>query len=32
MVNFPSSLNNLTTKVDDLFVDGLKTVPVDLKK
>ena len=28
----PTSLNNLKTKVDDLDVDKLKTVPVDLKK
>ena len=32
MVNFPTSLNNLKTKVDDLDAGKLKTVPVDLKK
>ena len=32
MVNVPSGLNDLKTKVDDLHVDKLKTVPVDLKK
>ena len=32
MVNVPTSLNNLKTKVDDLDVDKLKTVPVNLKK
>ena len=32
MVNVSSSLNNLVTKVDDLDVGKLKTVPVDLKK
>ena len=32
MVNFPTSLNNLKTKVDDLDVGKLKTVHVDLKK
>ena len=32
MFNVPTSLNNLKTKVDDLDVDKLKTVPVDLKK
>ena len=30
-VNFPNSLNNSKTKVDDLDVGKLKTVPVDLK-
>ena len=29
---FPNSLNNLKTKVDDLDVTKLKTVPVDFKK
>ena len=29
---FPTSLNNLKTKVDDLDVTKLKTVPVDFKK
>ena len=32
MVNVPASFNNLKTKVDDLAVVKLKTVPVDLKK
>ena len=32
MINFPNSLNNLKTKVDDLDVGKLKTVPIDLKK
>ena len=32
LVNFPSGLNNLKTKVDDLNVCKLKTVPMDLKK
>ena len=32
MVNVPTGLNNLKTKLDDLGVDELKTVPVDLKK
>ena len=32
MVNVPTGLNNLKTKVDDLDVGKLKTVPVDLKK
>ena len=32
MTNVPTSLNNLKTKVDDLDVGKLKTVPVDLKK
>ena len=31
-VNVPTSLNNLKTKVDDLYVGKLKTVPIDLKK
>ena len=30
MVNVPISLNNLATKVDDLYVGKLKTVLVDL--
>ena len=29
---FPTSLNNLKTKVDDLDVGKLKAVPVDFKK
>ena len=32
MVNVPTSLNELRTKVDDLDVPKLKTVPVDLRK
>ena len=32
MVNVPTSLNNLGTKVDDLDIGKLKTVSVDLKK
>ena len=32
LVNVPTSLNNLKTKVDDLAVGELKTAPVDLKK
>ena len=32
LVNVPTSLNNLKTKVDDLDVRKLKIVPVDLKK
>ena len=32
MVNIPTGLNNLKTKVDDLDVDKMKTVPVNLKK
>ena len=31
-MNVPVSLNNLKTKVDDLDVGNLKTVPIDLKK
>ena len=31
LVNVPTGLNNLETKVDDLDVGKLKTVPVDLK-
>ena len=30
--NVPNALNNLKSKVDDLDVGKLKTVPVDLKK
>ena len=30
LVNVPISLNNLATKVDDLYVGKLKTVLVDL--
>ena len=32
LVNVLTSLNNLKTKVDDLDVGKLKTLPVDLKK
>ena len=32
LVNVTTSLNNLKTKVDDLGVGKLKTIPVDLKK
>ena len=32
LVHFPTSLNNLKTKLNDLDVGKLKTVPVDLKK
>ena len=32
LVNVPASMNNLKTKVDDLYVGKLKTVLVDLKK
>ena len=32
LTNFPTSLNNLETDVDDLDVGRLKTVPVGLKK
>ena len=32
LINVPTSLNNLKTKVDHLDVGKLKTVPVDLKK
>ena len=31
MVNFPTILNNLKTKVDHLDIGKLKTVPVDLE-
>ena len=31
VVNVPTSLNNLKTKVDDLDVGNRKTVPIDLK-
>ena len=31
MVNVPTSFSNLKTKVDDLDVGTLKTVPIDLK-
>ena len=32
LVNVPTSLNSLNTKVDDLNVGKSKTVPIDLKK
>ena len=32
LVNVPTSLNNLKTKVNDLDVGKLKTVPLDLRK
>ena len=32
LVNVPTGLNDLKTKVDDLDVSKLKTVPIDLKK
>ena len=32
LVNATSGLNNLKTRVDDLDVNMLKTVPLDLKK
>ena len=32
LTNVPTSLNNLTAKVDGLDVGKLKTVPIDLKK
>ena len=32
LTNFFVNLNDLNTKVDDLDVGKLKTVPVDLKK
>ena len=32
LVMVPTGLNNLKTKIDDLHVDKLKTVPVDLTK
>ena len=32
LINFQTSLNNLSIKVGDLDVGELKTVPVDLKK
>ena len=32
MVNIPTSLNNLKTKVNGLDVDKLKAVSIDLKK
>ena len=31
-INVPTTLNNLKTKVNNLDVDKLKTVPIDLKK
>ena len=32
LVNIPSSLNNLKTKIDDSNIDKLKVVPKDLKR
>ena len=32
LINLPNSLNNLETKVDDLYIGTLKTIPVDLKQ
>ena len=32
LINVPTSLNNLKTKVNNSDVDKLKTVPIDLKK
>ena len=32
LVNVPNSLNNSKTKVNDLDVGKMKTIPVDLKK
>ena len=32
LVNIPTTLNNLKTKIDDLDVGKLETVPIDLKK
>ena len=32
LVNVPTSLNNLKTKVDDLDVGKIKTVTVDFRK
>ena len=32
LTNIPTSVNNLKTKIDDLNVGNLKTVPVNLKK
>ena len=32
LVNVTTSLNNLKTKLDNLDVDKLKSVPIDLKK
>ena len=32
LVSFPTSLNNLKTKLNDLDVAKLKTVPINLKK
>ena len=32
LVNVPTSLNNSKTKVNDLDVGKLETVPIDLKK
>ena len=32
LVNVSTSLNNLKTKVDDLYVGKLKPVPIDFRK
>ena len=32
LVNVPTSLNNVKTKVDDLDVGELKTLPINLKQ
>ena len=32
VINIPTSLNNLITKIGDLDIGKLKTVPLDLKK
>ena len=32
LVNVSTSLNDLKTKVDDVYVSKLKTAPIDLKK
>ena len=32
MANVPTGLDNLKTKVDDLFIGKLKNIPIDLKK
>ena len=32
LVNDPNSLNNLKTKIDNLYIGKLKAVPVNLKK
>ena len=32
MVNVPTSLNNLKSKLDEIVVGKLKSAPIDLKK